>query len=850
MIHKFRENNRKSFFIKKNAYICSQLNANYMLAKTIITIILTLMIGKASADSTLVNRTFSVINSAQGLADNSAQTLVTTRSGRMIITTIGHVNFYDGNSFSHVNSDLNKTYRLSGYEGNNHIYFDSNHHFWLKDKHKVSCVNLHTEKFINNIAEIFRQEGVNGRVDDLFTDNGTRLWLVSKGRLWGDKCKYSIPLSRQSKLQDLGVSGDSLFLFFSDSKIELYDLKTQKLIKTAKTLDSERANKYNKTTIFKFYKDGFFQLRSGNNVSVLTWVNAKTLQSEIIMEENYFLCNLAIHNNLLYISSSYGYWTYDLTTGQKNHRETLILDNGQQLQTDINAIDFDKQGGMWIGTEKRGLLYSKPYMSPFIIYNWGMPQAGEYWKLMDTLKSTSGTDSHGAKFNCVTIDSRKWKWVGMMNGIKVYNSKGRLIKHIKQRDGMLNEVVHSIVEDDLHNMWAGTSNGVVAINIDKGNKIGFVNSYYSNDGIPAESFSNGKAMKLDDGTIIMQAVDHVLKFNPRLFNTMGETREPLVAKFVKFMVNGVYVNVDTEINGSKILDNVAAQTKELNLNYNQNFINMTFSALNYFRPLQTYYRYRVVGYDDTWHTASYYDRDGLVDSKGLFHLPLPGLEPGHYVAEIQASMYPDQWDSKVTTIKINIDQPWWRATITYILAAILIMVLMGYNVFCYSTNYKIRLAKMSNEQMEIHQLQTFLQRSEIMAKKPISPSLDQITLTTETNNNDISKEFITLMEKITPFLRKDTSAIATTQLASAAGLPIADFHRLVADNISKSPRLLDIHTRMEKACKMMKENPDLTLGEIATMTNYSSANYFIASFYRLYHITPKQYRSKMTAWRQ
>lgn len=821
-----------------------------MHSKTIITIILTLLVGVANADNALVNRTFSVINAANGLADNSAQTLVTTRSGRMIITTIGHVNFYDGFSFSHVNSDLNETYKLGGYEGNYHTYFDQDHRFWLKDKHKVSCVNLHTEKFISNISGIFKQEGVTGRVDDLFADNSNRLWLVSRGRLFGDKGKYSIPLGKETKLQDLGTRGDSLFLFYENSKIELYNLKTQKLIKTAKTLDGERAAKYAKTTIFKFYKNGFFQLRSGNNISVLTWVDLKTLRSRIIMEKDYFLCNLAIHNNLLYIASSYGYWTYDLETGNTFHRETLMLTNGKELKTDINAIDFDKQGGMWIGTEKRGLLYSKPHTPPFIIYNWHSPEASEYWNLMDTLKRTSGTDENGAKINCVTIDSRKWKWVGLMDGIKVYDTEGNLIKHIKQQNGMLNEVTHSIVEDNFHNMWAGTSNGVVSINIRKGNKIGFVNSFDANDGIPAESFSNGKALKLDDGTIIMQAVDHVLKFNPAQFHTMGKENTPLVAKFVKLMVNGVYVGVDTDINGSKILDNVAAQTKELNLNYNQNFINMTFSALNYFRPHQTYYRYRVVGYDEKWHTASFYDHDGLVDEKGLFHLPLPGLEPGRYVAEIQASMYPNQWNGKVTSIKINVYEPWWQATMTYIIIAIIIMVLIGYNIFCYSTNYKIRLAKRSSEQMEIHQLQTFLQRSEIMAKKPICPNLELMSIETDKYTNEISKEFITLMEKISPLLHKDTSALTTLQLSNAAGLSTEKFHKLVASNIDKSPKQLDLHIRMKRACDLMKANPELTLGEVATMVNYSSVNYFISSFYRQYQITPKQYRNKMTAWRQ
>lgn len=819
-----------------------------MFPKLLVSIILLITATTVHGEDELRYRTFSVINAANGLADNSAQTLSTTRSGRMIISTIGHINFYDGNQFTHVNSGANDAYALKDYEGNYHTYFDQNHHFWLKDKHKVSCINLHTEKFIP-ISNIFKQEGIKGTVDDLFTDSDRRLWLVSQGKLWSEQKKYSIPINRTAKLQDLDNMGDTLFLFYSDSRVETYNLKTQRLIATTKCLDNERAARYNKTTIFIRHNNGYFQLRSGNNISVLLWIDAKTLRSTIVMEKDYFLCNLAIHRNILYISSSYGYWTINLKSGERFHREKLILDNGKELETDINAIDFDNQGGMWIGTQKRGLLYSKPHTPPFIIYNWQSPEAGEYWKMMDSIKTTTGKDSQGIDINCVVTDSRGWRWVGQMNGIKVYDRKGKLIKHIVQRDGMLNEVVHSIVEDNAHNMWAGTSNGIVAIEIKRG-QIVFVNSYNTLDRVPAESFKNGKAMKLANGDIIMQAVDHVVKFNPARFHTLGKEAYRLNAKFVNLTVNGINVTPDTEIGDRKILENVASQTKEFDLDYNQNFINLTFSGLNYFRPYQTYFRYRVVGLNDSWRTASYYDMDGVVDRHGMLHIPLPGLDPGHYRVEVQASMYPDLWDANnVTSIKINVLQPWWRETLTYIIASVIIMMLMGYNIIVYISNYKIEQTKMSSEQMIIRQLQIFLQRTELLAKEIISTKDGIVTMAGEKTFNDISRPFINLMIKITPLLRKSPDKLTIVQLCETGGITIEEFHNLVKDNINKSPRLFDRHLRMKKAASLMQANPELTIGEVASMVNYDSVNFFIATFYRQYQITPKQYREKMTAWR-
>ena len=48
------------------------------------------------------NRVFYSFDASNGLADNSAQTIKCTKTGRMVVTTIGHINFYDGDAFTHI----------------------------------------------------------------------------------------------------------------------------------------------------------------------------------------------------------------------------------------------------------------------------------------------------------------------------------------------------------------------------------------------------------------------------------------------------------------------------------------------------------------------------------------------------------------------------------------------------------------------------------------------------------------------------------------------------------------------------------------------------------------------------
>ena len=185
------------------------------------------------------------------------------------------------------------------------------------------------------------------------------------------------------------------------------------------------------------------------------------------------------------------------------HIEKLKMATGGELLTDINAMVFDLQGGMWACTEKRGLLYARPAPAPFSVYGWNDPRASELSMLMDK-KLSPRTTYRGKTVNCVFRDSRGWDWVGTRNGLQLYRkSSDRLPEVITRQDGLLNNVIHSVIEDDSHNIWVGTSYGLSCLVFEKG-ELRYVNSYNEFDKIPTESFIDGRSIKLSDGTLVMQ----------------------------------------------------------------------------------------------------------------------------------------------------------------------------------------------------------------------------------------------------------------------------------------------------------------------------------------------------------
>ena len=57
---------------------------------------------------------FYVYNASNGLADNSAQTIYCTKTGRLVITTMGQINFFDGNNFTYIDPSRENTYHPAG----------------------------------------------------------------------------------------------------------------------------------------------------------------------------------------------------------------------------------------------------------------------------------------------------------------------------------------------------------------------------------------------------------------------------------------------------------------------------------------------------------------------------------------------------------------------------------------------------------------------------------------------------------------------------------------------------------------------------------------------------------------
>lgn len=798
----------------------------------------------STADSD-VDRVFRTITAADGLADNSAQTIKCTFTGRMTITTLGNINFYDGANFLHINTDQEVKYKLEDYNGHYHLYYDNNHHLWLKNKYTVSCVDLYTERYISNIDSIFTFYGARGEVGDMFVDCNGDIWLCENKTVFSGKYLKRVALQKGLSLQDLEVFGKRyLLLFYDNGLMKCYDLERGMLICQSNPLAEADRVLYSRSCVQKTHNGCIYLIRNsdGTNGAILLRYDVARREWKEMLRSKYHLNNMVVHDGKLYVAAELGYMTLDLSTNELVHYKTLTLDNGRQLETDVNTLEFDLQGGLWIGTEKRGLLYDSPVHTAFTVLSWESTLAVEYGTMMEPLKGIS--EFKGKRANMMYLDSRRWTWVATPNGLYLYTSPQAEPMMITRRNGLLNDVIHSIVEDDMHNIWVGTSCGISCVYI-KNNVIKQVFSFGREDHVPIETFIDAKVLKLDNGEIVMKTNDHVVIFNPADFMSLFEQEAYVMRpKMTKLMVNGIDVTAGEKVNDDVVLERAVTRTREINLNYDQNSISMTFSALNYARPLQTLYRVRVMELDARWKEYSFFDSNGLIDKKGLLHLPLLALAPGTYHIEVQASVVPGTYLGKPYEWIVYVNQPWWRTTGIMAILGLAVLALAVLNFVIYNRNTRLRMKRNNEEGDVIRRIKVFVERCDSFSSEKLSPTQDEIYGNDQESQAELSNEFVEVMLKVIPFVHeRNGRTFSMYMLSRATDMDLLDLYEMVSENIYKSPRALIRSMRIDQVGEMLRTT-DKTIEEVASACGFVSPNYMIAKFYHKFHMTPGEYREE------
>ncbi len=315
----------------------------------------------------------------------------------------------------------------------------------------------------------------------------------------------------------------------------------------------------------------------------------------------------------------------------------------------INRYDVIRtyDGHYWIGTNL-GLVEINPYknrLANFKLYN----------KKNGLLNNQVASLYPDQKNNEVI-------WIGTKGGgLHRLNMNTMTFDYINSKNGLPNDVIYGILEDDNDNLWMSSNYGIISYN--KLTKE--IRNFNEADGLQSNEFNTYAYAKGTNGEMYFGGVNGLNVFHPSHFDKNKNVPKVWITELE---INN---NKVTHIDSPDLLSQAIEHTKNITLPYSQNSISLEFAALEYTASSKNKLSYYLDGAEKEWaHTTT--------DNKANYL----NISPGEYTFKIKAINGDGIGNDHVKNLSIKILSPWYRTTVAY--------SIYGF-IFCFSIWLYIKL---------------------------------------------------------------------------------------------------------------------------------------------------------------
>ncbi len=302
-------------------------------------------------------------------------------------------------------------------------------------------------------------------------------------------------------------------------------------------------------------------------------------------------------------------------TGPMRHEKDRWVDvPGWPHVGAVRALAETEDGAIWMGTSGGGLArYRNGTFRRLTAAEDGLP--------LDAVRA-------------LYVDADGWLWIGTegrglarLDPLAWSEGSGHSDRHIasiRAADGLFDETIHQILEDDAGRLWMSTNRGIFWVaredlNAFAEGRADHVRStaYTVADGLRTNEANGGvqpAGMRDRDGRLWFPTQDGVAIIDPHDV-LAGRPSPPVVVERV--------VAGDREI--------VPGDTA-LELGVDQRDLEVDYTAVSFLEPANTRFRYRLDPYDTHWVEAG--------SRRSAFYTRVP---PGRYTFRVMASVDPDVW---------------------------------------------------------------------------------------------------------------------------------------------------------------------------------------------------------------
>lgn len=387
------------------------------------------------------------------------------------------------------------------------------------------------------------------------------------------------------------------------------------------------------------------------------------------------------NDSILWLGSySGGLWRFDLDAEGKIRRMRNFTPSTPSKLTSriVRSIFKDSNGNVWVGTDKGITMIPKdeavkenPNFKTFTLGEGPNRLSHDY--ILQIFESSTGV-----------------LWIGTMGGglIKCVSNKGTYeFTAITTREGLPNNTVKSIVEDEDGYLWLSSNNGISRYNPNDGSIVNFD----LEDGLQDMDFSEICGIKRKNGDIIFGGINGFNVFQSRQMPT--DKTKPLMY-FTDFQILNKEVRCGDLVDGKKVLTKTIEYTKSIELDYKHNSFAVGFVGIQYNSPGKNHYRYKLEGFDKEWYRAS-------PDYRMAKYTNIPD---GDYIFKVMASNSDNIWTDLPIELNIRIHPPLHRSKPAMVAYAI-ILLLAAYITFRINRIIQKRKRDVLISQMEKEQVE-------------------------------------------------------------------------------------------------------------------------------------------------
>jgi signal transduction histidine kinase len=204
---------------------------------------------------------------------------------------------------------------------------------------------------------------------------------------------------------------------------------------------------------------------------------------------------------------------------------------------------------------------------------------------------------------------------------------------LDRKNGLLNESIYGMVPDSRGNLWISSNQGLFLFDVSKEN----FRHFTAVSGLQSNEFNSGAFCKGKSGKIYFGGIHGINWFDPEHF--YKKIKAPMV------VLSGFFVNGSRKVQMKSITE----------LQYDQNDIRFTFSAIDFSTPQGNKIRYCLRGWDENPILTE--GREAIYNN----------LQPGSYRLEYQSCNARGEW-STLKRVDFYIRPPFWKTIWFYLLS--------------------------------------------------------------------------------------------------------------------------------------------------------------------------------------